>query len=539
MIQTSISRRNLLKIGALTSISMPFSRVFAAASTDRLVAAYGQTINSLDLHRTGTNRASYQISVNCYDRLVSFGSQTLADGTLSWDYTKIEPALAESWTVSDDGKTLTFKLRKDAIFQDGSKVTAADVKWSFDRAVSVGGFATTQMAAGSLTKPEQFEAIDDETFVIHLPAASKLTLPDLAVPVPMVINSKLAKQHVTDTDPWAMEYLHKNTIGSGAYKVIRWDQGQQVVYERFDGWVCGPKPAIKTVIMREVPSTTTQRALIERGDIQIAYDIPDKDASELSAKTDSKVKVYSTPIDNCIYCLNMNSKFEPFQDANVRKAVAYVVPYEAIFEAAAYKRGAPLWGGPEQVADIKWPQKSPYVTDIAKAKELMAGSKYPDGFETTLSISTDLLWMEPAALLVQEAVAQLGIKVTINKIPGANWRTAALVEKRLPFHFENFGGWLNTPDYYFFWAYVPGHLFNSSNYDNPEMTALATKTLPMAVDNPEYADDIKKMITIAFEDLPRIPLYQPAYNVALNGCEGYEFWYHRMPDLHELKLVGK
>ena len=61
----------------------------------------------------------------------------------------------------------------------------------------------------------------------------------------------------------------------------------------------------------------------------------------------------------------------------------------------------------------------------------------------------------------------------IEKIPGANWRTAALVEKRLPLHLENFGGWLNTPDYYFFWAYKDGHLFNSSNYRNEEIEKLA------------------------------------------------------------------
>jgi peptide/nickel transport system substrate-binding protein len=513
--------------------TLPFARAIPAlAASDTLVAVSGQTINSLDLHRTGTNRASYQIAINCYDRLVTFGTKEAPGGGLSYDYSTIEPELAESWTISDDGLVITFKLKSDAIFQDGSKVTAEDVKWSFDRAVSVGGFPSTQMKAGGFERPDQFEAVDAETFVVRLDKPSKLSLPDLAVPVPFIINSKLAKEQATSDDPWATEYLHQNTIGSSAYKVTRWDSGQQVVFERFDGWVGGPLPQVRRIIMREVPSAATQRALVERGDVHVAFDIPDKDATELA----EKVTVYSTPIENCIHALCLNTKFEPFQDPDVRKAIAYAVPYEAIFQAAAYGRGAPLWGGEAEIGDIAWPRKTQYATDVDKAKEHMAKSKYPDGFDTILSISTDLAyWMEPAALLIQEAVAKLGIKAEVEKIPGANWRTASLVEKRLPFHLENFGGWLNTPDYYFFWAYQDGHLFNSSNYFNEEVEQLTNETLHMAMDDPEYAPKIKRMFEIVLEDLPRIPLWQPALNVAINGADGYEFWFHRQLDVRPLQ----
>lgn len=531
----STTRRNFLKTTAALS-TLPFVHAFpaAAAGSDTLVAITAQTINSLDLHRTGTNRASYAVAINCYDRLVTFGTKEAEGGGLSYDYASIEPELAESWVISDDGMTITFTL-KDATFQDGSPVTAEDVKWSFDRAVSVGGFPTVQMKAGGLERPDQFEAVDAKTFVVKLDKPSKLSLPDLAVPVPFIINSTVAKANATTDDPWAMEYLHKNTIGSGAFSVIRWDPGQQVVYQRNDAWVGGPVPAYARVIMREVPSAATQRALVERGDVQVAYDIPDKDASELT----DKLTVYSTPIENCIHALCLNTNFEPFTDPNVRKAIASAVPYEAIFQAAAYGRGAPLWGGNTEITDTAWPRKSPYGTDLEKAREYLAASAYPDGFETTLSISTSLAsWMEPAALLIQEAVGKIGITVDVEKIPGANWRTAALVEKRLPMHLENFGGWLNTPDYYFFWAYQKDHLFNSSNYFNEEVEQLTNETLHMPMDDPEYAGKIKRMFEIAFEDLPRIPLYQPALNVAVNGASGYEFWFHRQLDIRSISPAG-
>ena len=531
----SLHRREFLKAGAAVVGALPFSRSLSAfAASDTLVAVTGQTINSLDLHRTGTNRASYQVAINSYDRLITFGSKTLEDGSVSFDYSKLEPELAESWTISDDALTITFKLKPNAVFWDGSKVTAEDVKWSFDRAVSVGGFPSTQMKAGGLVRPDQFEAVDEETFVVKLDKPSKLSLPDLAVPVPFVINSKVAKEHATADDPWATEYLHTTPAGSGAYKVARWDSGQQIVYERFDEWAGGPLPKVRRIIVREVPSPATRRALIERGDVQVSFDIPDKDAAELA----EKVKVYSTPIANTMHVVGLNYTFEPFQDPNVRKAIAYAIPYKDIFDTAAYGRGAPLWGGSETIEDTSWPRKSPYSHDMEKAKELLAASAYPDGFEVPLSISTDLAsWMEPTALLIQESLGKLGIKTDIEKIPGANWRTAVLVEKRLPLHLENFGGWLDTPDYYFFWAYQEGNLFNSSNYRNEEIETLTSETLHMAQDDPEYAPKIKRMFEIAMDDLPRIPLYQPALNVAVNSADGYEFWFHRQLDVRSLTNV--
>ena len=527
------SRRNFLKMGVAGASILPFLRAMPAGAkgSDTLVVVTGQTINSLDIHRKGTNRPSYQVAVNCYDRLLSFGTKEAPGGGFSYDYDTVVPELAESWTVSDDGLTLTFKLKSNATFWDGSKVTAADVKWSFDRAVSVGGFPSVQMKAGGLVRPDQFVAVDAETFVIKLDRASKLTIPDLAVPVPFIINSAVAKANATDADPWAMEYLHKTPAGSGAFKVLRWSPGEQLVYERNDNWVGGPTPAVKRIVVREVPSPATRRALIERGDVQMSFGIPDKDAAELADVVD----VFSTPIENCMHCLCPNTKFKPFQDADVRKAVAYAVPYADIFQAAAFGRGAPLWGGEAEIKDIAWPRKSQYYTDLEKARAHMAKSGYPDGFEVTLSISLGLAsWMEPTALLIQESLAKIGIKTEIEKIPGASWRTAALVEKRLDLHLENFGGWLNTPDYYFFWAYKEGHLFNSSNYRNEEIETLVDNTLHMPMDDPQYAPNIKRMFEIAFEDLPRIPLYQPALNVASNGTQGYEFWFHRQLDVRPL-----
>lgn len=530
------SRRSFLQMSgaALAGAGLlPFLKVLPAQAqaAETVVVVTGQTINSLDIHRTGTNRASYQVAVNCYDRLVSFGTKETADGGLSYDYQTIEPELAESWEITEE--SIVFTLKPDAVFWDGSAVTAEDVRWSFERAVSVGGFPTVQMKAGLLEKPEQFEAIDEKTFKIHLLRPSKLTLPDLAVPVPMIINSKVAKANATDDDPWATEYLHQTPAGSGAYKVARWDPGQQLVYERNDAWVGGPLPGARRVIVREVPNAANRRALLERGDVQMSFNMPNKDAQELSGQND--ISVFSTPIENCIHCVGLNYSFEPFQDPDVRKAVAYAIPYADIFQTAAYGRGAPMWGGSGEIKTLDWPQPFPYDTDLDKARAHLEKSAFAGGFEVPLSISLGLVdWMEPTALLIQESLGKIGITATVEKIPGANWRTAALVEKRLPMHLENFGGWLNYPCYYFFWAYKEGHLFNSSNYANPEVEALVDETLHMKPDDPDYAPKITRLMQIAIDDLPRIPLWQPALNVGTNAAEGYEYWFHRQLDARGL-----
>jgi len=538
-----MDRRSFIRTAGAVSLGtgmLPFLKALPAAAqaADTVVIAIGNTINSLDLHRSGTNRPSYQVTVNIYDRLLTFGTKKMPDGSLSYDYDTLKGELAESWTVAPDGMSVDFKIKSNAKFWDGAPVTAEDVKWSFDRALALGGFPATQMKAGSLEKPEQFEAVDASIFRLKLLRKSKLTLPDLAVPVPFVINSKLAKQYATPQDPWATEYLHRNPAGSGAFKLERWDQGQQLVYVRNDEWVGGPLPGVRRVIVREIPSPATRRALIERGDIHLSFDIPNKDAKELAEK--KSVVVVGTPIENCLHVLNCNLNFEPFKDKRVRQAVAYAVPYDEIFQTAAYGRGVPMWGGKAmEPADISWPQPFPYKTDVEKAKALLAETAYKDGFEVPLSFDLGTAdWGEPTALLIQQGLARIGIKTTIDKVPGANWRTLALVDKKLPLHLENFGGWLNTPDYYFFWAYMKGNLFNSSNYYDEEVQKLSEETLHMEMSDPAYAPKIKRMIAKVFDDVPRIPLWQPSLESAMRkNLGGYEFWFHRQPDARKFSLV--
>src|SRR5205085_5902254 len=135
-------------------------------------------------------------------------------------------------------------------------------------AVTVGGFPTFQMGAGSLAKPEQFVVVDDNTFRVDFTRKDRLTIPDLAVIVPAIYNSELVKKNATEKDPWGMEYTKQNTAGSGAYRVVNWTAGTEVVMERNENWKGGPLPKIRRVIWRMVQYAGTRRTLLLRGDAE-------------------------------------------------------------------------------------------------------------------------------------------------------------------------------------------------------------------------------------------------------------------------------
>jgi peptide/nickel transport system substrate-binding protein len=292
-------------------------------------------------------------------------------------------------------------------------------------------------------------------------------------------------------------------------------------------------PKVRRVIQRIIPSAGNRRALLERGDADISFDLPSKDFAEL--KTAPKLTVIGTPIENAMMYLGMNVNQKPFDNVKVRQAVAWAVPYQQIMDSVMFGQAIPLFGGADnKYKGSYWPQKDGYKTDIAKAKALMAEAGYPNGFETVVSFDLGLASTnEPLTILVQESLAQIGIKASINKIPGANWR-GELLKKNMPMITNAFGGWLNYPEYFFFWCYHGQNaVFNTMGYKNPTMDAFIDKA--RFTSGPEYDAAVKGFIDIAFEEVPRVPIFQPLLNVAMQkNVTGYRYWFHRQLDYRQL-----
>jgi peptide/nickel transport system substrate-binding protein len=535
-----MKRRDFLKsmsaLAAGGAVSAPaiWSPAKAQSRQETLLIVSESGPNNIDIHGVGTNVPGYEVSWNCYDRLISHEMKTV-DGTPYYDRDKFKMELADDMSIGD--MSVTFKLKRKATFQDGTPVTAKDVKWSLDRAVTVGGFPTFQMGAGSLSKPEQFVVIDDHTIRVDFLRKDRLTVPDLAVIVPAIYNSELVKKNANEKDPWGLEYTKQKTAGSGAYRVVQWTAGTEVVMERNDNWTGGPLPKVKRIVWRMVPSAGNRRALLERGDADISYDLPNKDFVEL--KGSGKLSIVSTPYSNGIQYIGMNVTKPPFDNLKVRQAVACAIPYQKIMDAVLFGLAKPMFGKPAGAAtDVAWPQAHPFTTDIAKAKQLMAEAGYPNGFETTLSFDLGFAGVnEPLCVLTQESLAQIGIKCTINKIPGATWRTE-LNKKSLPLYTNVFSGWLDYPEYFFIWCYHgKNSIFNTMSYQSKELDTMIDAAVDAAAvgNKATYDKNVKGFVDLAYSDMPRIPIHQPFVNVAMQkNISGYQYWFHRRLDYRAL-----
>jgi peptide/nickel transport system substrate-binding protein len=538
-----MNRRDFLKSTSLTALAAGsgvaapavWSPAKAQSRQETLLIVSESGPNNLDIHGVGTNVPGYEASWNCYDRLISHEMKTVAGGSGYYDRDKYKMELAEDMAVGD--MSATFRLRKDAVFHDGTPVTARDVKWSLDRSVTVGGFPTFQMKAGSLEKAEQFVVVDDHTIRVDFLRKDRLTIPDLAVIVPCVMHSQLVQKHATPQDPWGLDYTKQNIAGSGAYKVAKWTAGTEVIFERNEAWKGGPLPKVKRIVWRMVPSAGNRRALLERGDADISYDLPNKDFVELGQS--GKLSIVSTPYSNGIQYIGMNVNKPPFDNPKVRQAVAYAVPYQKIMDAVLFGLAKPMYGKPAGTAtEVAWPQAHGYATDLAKAKALLAEAGYPNGFETTISFDLGFAGVnEPLCVLLQESLGQIGIRATINKVPGSNWRTE-LNKKEMPLFTNVFSGWLDYPEYFFFWCYHgQNSVFNTMGYQSRDMDGMIDGARAAAASGggETYDRAIKGMVDLAFADMPRIPLYQPYVNVAMQkSVSGYQYWFHRRLDYRAL-----
>src|SRR6266850_5924021 len=336
--------RPMFSAVAVLALWLAAGPIWAQTRAETLRYVTGASVNTLDPNVPGTTREAFAVSLSTYDRLVSFGRKQL-NGKWVFDLDSIRGELAESYDVSPDGLKITFHLRKDAKFQDGTPVTADDVKWSLDRAVTAPVLGKAQLLTGSMTSADQFKVIDPLTFEVTLPKPDKLALPNLATVYPIIINSKVAKAHATAEDPWATAWLKEHTAGSGAYQIETFKPGEQVIMTRNAAWNRGTddKSAFfKRVIVQSVPEPATRANLVERGDADLVIDLQASDVESLEAT--AKLKVISTPQYNAVTFISMNNQIPPFDNINVRRAIAYALPYDDMFKAALFGRGSPLFG---------------------------------------------------------------------------------------------------------------------------------------------------------------------------------------------------
>jgi peptide/nickel transport system substrate-binding protein len=350
-----------------------------------------------------------EAAVNVYEGLTRYGTRIGPKGQPEVDPAKIEPHMAESWTVSKDGKTYLFKLKRGIKSPYGNEFTADDIVWTYEK-------SATQKRTGQFmrnaARVEKVEAVSRHEVRYTLSDPNRVFLGALTLHLPAIFDSVEAKKHATPDDPYATKWLANNTAGYGPYHLQSVQSGQQAVFVVNPNYAF-KKPYYTRMIWREVPSAATRVALARTGQVQYAEQIPLQQLSALRA--DRTVKVDSVPGYGSA-SVRMNPRFPPFNKEKVRQAVAYATDYAAIGEAVFLgqaTRSRSLLNPPVPGAANTYK----YETDYNKAKQLLAEAGYPNGVDITLEYSTNWWWEEPLALQMQASLAKAGIRVTPKRIP--------------------------------------------------------------------------------------------------------------------------
>jgi peptide/nickel transport system substrate-binding protein len=535
----TISRRSVLQGAAGSAWLATWPQIaFGQTRAETLRYVTGNNINTLDTTMLGATRESFGAGMNIYDRLFAFGRKKLGNNWV-FDSANIRGELAAGYEMSPDHLKITIKLRPDAVWHDGSPVTAEDIKWSLDRAVSAKSLAPPQLSTGSLTSADQFRIVDAHTIEVSLPKPDRLALSNLCVCYAIMINSKLAKQHATADDPWAQEWMKTNTAAGGAYMVESYRAGESLILRRNEKWKSsadGKLPEFRRVIIQTVPEPATRANLIEKGDADLSIDLAASDIPVMEKA--AKVKVVSVPQTNGFTHITMNTQMAPFDNVKVRQAVAAALPYDDMFKAALFNRGAKLYGADWTTPpNSGFPQAIPNKTDLAKAKQLLAEAGMPNGFSVPFAITTgQAATAEPIAALVKESLGKIGIKVDIQKKPDAEFNTMES-DKKLAFYTDGATAWLPFTDYYFRLYFTRDQRWNFASWKNTDIEKLSAAA-QFETDAKVYDDECKKMIEVFTANAPLVMLWQPNHDAVMaSSIDGYTYQFYRQADFRDLKRV--
>lgn len=518
----------------ITIFGLVSAKEAGAQDKDTLRVVSTQQISVLDAASPSRTLAGFGLAMMVYDRLITFELDPSGDGFQTSNLSKVKGELAASWSLSDDKKTITFNLRPDAKFHDGSPVTADDVVWSIHRAIALPVSKEVFRSTG-FSDPKQISAVDPFTVKVTLDAPNELSLLIFASPLAPIINADAAKEHATPEDPWSVKWLEQNAAGGGAFKVSAFRTNEQVQYERFDDWKSGELPYFQRIVYQVVPEPLAIVTLLERGSADLSIDVPLKDHPTITER--GQVKTGSVSISNGFEFLALNTQSEKLADRRVRQALAYSVPYADIYAAVYQKTGTMLNCQPatENVEPV-YPQAYPYCTDHEKAKALLAEAGYPDGLELTLTYDTARSTVfEPIAVLMKDSFQKSGITLDIQKLVGAQFAELTAAHK-LDFFLHSVTAWFGGVPNYWFSAFFQGPARDNFGFYKNEKLSELVNEVSGSTDEQANNERILTMIGMVKEDLPILPLRLRTVDVVMaEDLVGFTGWFHGALDLRQLR----
>ncbi|SMF60852.1 peptide/nickel transport system substrate-binding protein [Xaviernesmea oryzae] len=503
MSDINLSRRQLLGTTAAFGLVSGFgiSAAPALAQQKRVLRLADGNIGQADPHKPVDFPGSI-LMFNLYDFLV----RPLPGGEL-------QPSLAESWTISDDGKTYTFKLRDGVKFHDGTPLTADDVVFSANRMITMKrGYAYLFSDIGKV----EAAAPNTVVFTLKRPFAPFLAaLVRLAVVNKALVTANKKDGTFGEFGDYGEAFLGSADAGSGPYKIVSHNPQVETVMEINKDYFGGfAENAPETIRSKFGVEAVAVRQLMPRREIDLTrLPLPPEIVAALSKSPGISVGPDMKP---GIFHFKLNTQKAPLDDVNVRKAIALAFDYDQLYgllEVAGQKQGLPV-RGPIPAGVIGYDADVPLIKrDVAAAKAALAASKYAGQ-----DLSLDLVWFksvalqEKFALLLQANLAELGIKVNINSAPWPQIVEMATKPESSP-HICSVATSLSTTDVdSMLWgeyhSSAAGTYLSMHWLHTPEIDAMLEKTRTVT-DQHEREKIYKELAGTIREQYPSVYLYQP------------------------------
>ncbi len=394
---------NRLLTGAAISLAIAASAPLALAETPAnmlVIANRIDDITTLDPAES-FEFAGSDVSRNIYGKLVNFDPTNLDGGYI--------PDLAESWEVSEDGRTITFTMREGVTFHSGNPVTAEDAEFSLRRAVILNKTPAFILTQFGFTPENVEETIVAEGNTLSITTdkryATSFVLNCLTATIGGIVDSKLVLENEVDGD-LGNAWLRTNSAGSGAYSLVSWKPNDSVTLQSNPDFYLGA-PAMERVIVRHVQESASQRLLLERGDIDVARNLNPED---IAGAREADGVVIADELRGRLMYVALNQKHPELSKPEVRQAIKYLVDYEGMQNS--------FLNGQYVIHQNFLPQtflgavdENPFSLNVERAKELLAEAGV-ESLELEVGVREAQERIEIAQTL-QNTMAEAGITLNI------------------------------------------------------------------------------------------------------------------------------
>ena len=428
------------------------------------------------------------------------------------------PAVAEGYTVSDDGLVYTFTLRNGVKFHNGNKVTAEDVKYSIEKSAGMTGeesliSAFSNIKEVNITDKDTVEIVlkeNDVDFPAYISSINAAIIPEDNV--------------MSDTAP----------IGTGPYKYVSRSPQENIIMTKFDDY-WGEAAHIRDVEFKVVASNDAMLLALKGGTVDMCVRVSAAQAGQLTNSF-----VINEGSMNLVQALYLNNAVEPFNDVRVRQALCYATDKNEIIDIAFEGKGSPL-GSSMFPAFGKYfmPELTDtYTTDISKAKELLAQAGYPDGFEMTITVPSNYQPHVDTAQVLVEEFKKIGVKASIQQVEWNTWLSDVYTNRKYESTVIGVDATCMTANAMLDRFYSSAEN-NFTNYSNPEYDKLYEESLT-TVDDDKRTELYKQMETILAQDAANVYIQDMAQLVPINSAiDGYVFYPLYVQDIARLYYKDK